>query len=54
MIANREEDGCKVMECYLSDKLASDREDKKQSNKTRSEQAASNKKNREASKHKDK
>ena len=41
------------MKCYLSDNLDSDLEDEKQLNKARRE-TASNKKKREANKHKDK
>ena len=48
-MADREEDGCEVVKCYLSDDLTSDSEDEKRLNKARRE-AASNKKKREANK----
>ena len=51
-IADREEDGWKDVKCDLSDNLVSDLEEKKQLNKAR-RKAASNKKKREANKHKD-
>ena len=50
-IADREESGCEVVKCYLSDDLPSDSEDEKQLSEARRE-AATNKKKKEANKQK--